>query len=1213
MKTKGTRVALLLSLCLLLASLITVLIATAQESTGVLTVKYANGVTETYAEGDVIAPIAVPSDFARVDENGDAFVYTVDEGAQWRFVLDGEALTDLTVTSGMLGKTVSADVAGTLGTKQVYYTIHEKIVDETVPEDMRGEFFIYGYDEASLITYLSRENKGSGAAPEPRYRYLRQRDNEFYITMYEDMYPTKFDPRWGSADKEWGILNQDGTETIMCQDRTWRGTYDASGNPSKVSGDSAKVYFNLNGHTLEIGASGSFHFGSMACTPYSMRLYFYSTEPGAVFSGAKSEAVFYSDDDSTVYVGELESGATEYGKNLSVYGKMVAHVNYGGGVWLWGGRYYQVGANHAFLNISHRLYEAKNCEFYLADQSEAALFFNNGQKAGWSATKSGLKFENCIFYVNQHGTKLLREVASRDKTGIEKEAVWIDEKYPLNFVNCSFYGIPVVQTSNYLNLKYEGETTYSVGSSDNFGTASAPAYISYLANPTKTATLYDILGNPFTVVAACEILPASEVACVQYMNDRTYWQPGAKPFVYDHVVITETERYVESDGEYVGLPAVLEAGGYYPAEGIVYKTKQVFAFIYTTKDGIEGYGLVGATPEETGSTFAMKLGSISDCKITLLSDILLTTNVDFGTKGDVSLDMNGFKITVAKDAAPVGAVHRIGDALNLTLYSSRSGAVYENLSKYPIFSLSHGGKGGSISLGDYEYASNAVYSGQNISFISAGSLFVGNPLNEGLEASAAFKARNLNLIYTGSGAAFVLANEAKLDYVRVAFIPSDKNATPIAIATLATAAADTGCNNCTFYAEDGVRVTAYACLNASGAAAQAATQAQRVGFNNVSFYNVKASVLSPAENVNLAFNGHTGFLTIEELQTFYIGNYPQEQTLAYSSAEFYNGNKLMRVPLWVSALPSQVAKVTFNSGKANLGSVTEDWVIGSTACREDFVLGGIFVYSYGARLVAANSNVLTAGCMNLKPGTMRVNLSWKSGLTLNLWIPKDSSITSVSVSGVKTQIRSTLDYKGDYYLVQTVITPAMLAQKLPLVVQTADREETLQLQLSSYISGLLANPAVSREEKHALYALIELAEEAANKDLGLQAPVGYARQEAALGTKPAPSGSITAIGFDIMNNGTVLSISGTSGTAVTLVTEGGVRFDGVIEDGVCRFENVPVYHLVGTLTLECGAESYTYSVADYKASLEQAFRVRADLLYTYLSCVEKLCAASPDA
>ena len=57
MKTRGKRIALLLSLCLLLASLVTVLFVSAEEDAGDVTVAYANGTTETYAVGETIVPI----------------------------------------------------------------------------------------------------------------------------------------------------------------------------------------------------------------------------------------------------------------------------------------------------------------------------------------------------------------------------------------------------------------------------------------------------------------------------------------------------------------------------------------------------------------------------------------------------------------------------------------------------------------------------------------------------------------------------------------------------------------------------------------------------------------------------------------------------------------------------------------------------------------------------------------------------------------------------------------------------------------------------------------------------------------------------------------------------------------------------------------------------------------------------------------------------
>lgn len=1213
MKTRKSRVALLLSLCLLLASLVTVLIVSAEgEEASVVTVVYANGVTETYAEGETIVPIAVPTDFVKCDDQGDAYVYTVSEGAEWRFLLNGEVLTEMTVTSSMLGKTVTVDVDGTLGTEKVWYTIREVIQDETVPVDKRGEFFIYGYDEASLITYLSRENKGEDA-DNPRYRYLRQEFNEFYITLYQDIYPTKFDPRWGASSKDWALPNKDGSEIVMCQDRTFRGTYNSDGSP-KCSGTSAQVFFNLNGHTLEVGSSEAFHFGSMACTPYSMRLYFYSTVPGAVFSGAKSEAVFYSDDDSSVYVGELAAGDTQYGQNLSVYGKMVAHVNYGGGVYLWGGRYYQVGVNHAFLNISHRLFDAQNCEFYLADQSEAILFFNDGQKSHWKTTSSPLQFENCTFYVNQYGTKLLREVSSRTNAGVEKEAVPIDQKYNLSFVNCSFYGVPVVRRSAYLNLKYEGESAYSVSSDANFGTSSNPAYISYLTTPTKTATLYDMDGNEIKVEASCGILPASEVACITYQGLKTYWQPGVAPFAYDRAVMTSTERYVESQGEYQGLPETLEAGRTYAAEGVVYHKKTFVAFVYVMSNGVEGYGLMGETAVETGVNFANKVNNLSDATITLLSDMVLTKNVDFGTKGKIALDMNGYKITVAANATPVGTMHRIGDAMEFSLYSSRSGAVYENLSDYPIFSIAYGGKGGSISLGNYTYKLGESYSGENVTYISRGSIFMGYPKNESISAAASFTASNCNFVYTGSGAAFVCANEVNLENSRITLMPEDANATPVAIATRSDATASVGVGGCAIYTPDGVNATSYVCLDvATGATVTAATKEQRVGFGNTSFYNVDALLTFSVENVDLSYTGHVAFSTMNALYGFYDGQFPAGKNPAFSSAEFYIDGARKRIPLLLLAADKDIASVTFDTGKANLGSVTEDWLIGSVACKENFVFADIFVYTYGTRAVGENSNVLIAGCKNLAAGTMRINLSWTSGLKLNLWVPKTSVITAVTVNGVKTNIQATLDYKGDYYLVQTPITPDMLAKTVTLVVETAENSETLQLQLSSYVAKLLASENVSREEKLALYALVEVAEEMLGRSMGLQVPAGYVRGEVFAEAAPSVSGAITSIGFDVKTDGAVLSVKGTSGTQITLVSAGGERFTGVIENGVCRFENVPVHCLIDEFRLECGENTFVYSVAAYKMGLAEIYQVRADVLYTYINYVNELYIAAHGA
>lgn len=1211
MKNTKKRVALLFALCLVLASLVTVLIASAVgagDGAEVVTVAYANGTVETFAEGDVIVPIEVPKDFARCDDKGDAYVYTVSEGAAWSFTIDGRALTDMTVTAGMLGKTVNADIAGTYGTEKVWYSVREVIVDETVPEDMRGEFMIYGYDEESLVTYLSRSNAGEEGFVEkygePRYRFLRQMDNSFYVTLYNDIYPTKFDPRWGSAEKVWELPKKDSTEKVLCQDRTFRGTYNDDGTP-KCSGTSAQVFFNLNGHRVEIGASEAFHFGSMACTPYSMRLYVYSTTPGAVFSGAKSQTVFYSDDDTTIYVGEpideTKAYTSKYGQNLAVYGKQVSHVNYGGGVYLYGGRYYQVGANADFLNISHRLKAVKNCEFYLADQSEAVLFFNYGQKNGYAS----LNIENCVFHVNQYGTKLLREVSSQDKNMTnEKPPEEIGDKIRLKFVDCEFYGIPVMQKSCYRTFEYLGDTAYSVGTADNWGTESEPLYISYLKNPTKTRELIDDLGNKFTAAASCALRPASEVACVQYLEEKSYWESGVTPFVHDNVVRSASESYVETEGVYLGLPAVLEAGQTYAAKGVAYNKRIPFAFIYTMPNGAQGFGLAGETAVETGITFASKFGSLSEGDITLLSDIVLTRNVDFGTKGKVSLDLNGYCITVAANATVTGAVHRVGDGMTLNVYSSRPGAVYENKSTYPIYSLAHGGKAGNINLGDYQVKDGELYPGTNVTYISAGSFYLGYPMNKNLTSTAEFRANNGVFIYTGSGAAFRFANTAILSYAKIVLQPKEAGATPIAIATVNNITASVSCGATSFYAPVGVNAKAFAVVNAAGEAVNAASEAQTVNFGNCSFNGVFAELAPDLANVTLTY-GSIGFSSIEEMAAFYGATVPAGQAPARGSAEFYIEGKLVYLPVWQYAKPSDTATVTFNSGAANIGSFEETWVKGSIACQPDFIVDGIFVYNYGIREVGASNNRLTAACKSLVSGSMRVNLSFTADMKLNLWIPMNSPIKSLSAFGKTYNIVSTLSYKDSYYIVQIPITVETLSGNVAIGVQTEARNESITLKLASYISGLLENPSVSAEEKNLLYAMVGCSEKLTGTELGLASPQGYVDRSAVMEDAPVFDGAISSVTLD----GFVLKVSGTPNATVKLETAGGIVKEAVLASGEASFADLPLWALAEQITLTVGDEVYTYSLGAYKATLAVTKRANADALYTVAYYADKWNAA----
>ena len=167
--------------------------------------------------------------------------------------------------------------------------------------------------------------------------------------------------------------------------------------------------------------------------------------------------------------------------------------------------------------------------------------------------------------------------------------------------------------------------------------------------------------------------------------------------------------------------------------------------------------------------------------------------------------------------------------------------------------------------------------------------------------------------------------------------------------------------------------------------------------------------------------------------------------------------------------------------------------------------------------------------------------------------------------------------------------------------------------MNAYVAGLLANENVSTEEKYALYALVAVAEKAENKKINLTAPIGYESKKADLAEAPELSGNISSIAFDIMKNGTVLVVSGTAGTPITIVLADGSRIEGKLEGGSYRLTDVPAYLLLGDITVECGGESYVYSIGAYKQSLGENYRDRADALYAYVYYVAQMHAASAGA
>ena len=82
---------------------------------GKLTIEYADGTVQTYAEGETVEAPAIPENYVGYDADGKAYLYTV-TGNAWEGIPE-------TVTADHLGKTIKATVAASKGADQIFYSV----------------------------------------------------------------------------------------------------------------------------------------------------------------------------------------------------------------------------------------------------------------------------------------------------------------------------------------------------------------------------------------------------------------------------------------------------------------------------------------------------------------------------------------------------------------------------------------------------------------------------------------------------------------------------------------------------------------------------------------------------------------------------------------------------------------------------------------------------------------------------------------------------------------------------------------------------------------------------------------------------------------------------------------------------------------------------------------------------------------------------------
>lgn len=328
MKNTKKLLILVLSLMLLVAACVTVAFAESPATNDVLTVQYPDGTVETYALGDVLVPKAVPTEFVAIVD-GKGYQYTV-TGNAW------EGLPTI-VTEDLLGTTVNATIAGTMGTEQIYFAV--------------------------------------------------------YVTDGETIYYTNADTAAKDFKTYMTTMNAAGSTTVLYSDITCEGI--------AIHGKKESVYrLDVNGYKLTLTSNaggGAFDVRANNFYLYSSRPggVVDSSKVSHLFrdNDSKYDGIRI---DGGFHIGEYDDSRTDYGKNLTVYCQAINSDMYGGNAYLNGGTYIQSNnSTSAYLLLIGRLasneshvQRIRNCNFVVTKAGTGFV---------WHFTNAARTYQNCNF------------------------------------------------------------------------------------------------------------------------------------------------------------------------------------------------------------------------------------------------------------------------------------------------------------------------------------------------------------------------------------------------------------------------------------------------------------------------------------------------------------------------------------------------------------------------------------------------------------------------------------------------------------------------------------------------------------------------------------------------------------------------------------------------------------------------------------------------
>ena len=625
MKNSKKLLILVLSLVMLVCAFAVSTLAADGEA-GVLTVKYQDGTVETYAEGEAVTPPAVPKDFVVIGEDGKAYKYTV-TGTAW------EGLPT-TVTPELLGTTVNATVAGTQGTDQVYYVSIETLNGET-----RTVYHLTN----DVHTYFSSANtgdKGDGTntgAFSAADLYVKSDKNDgslpyetiaaetaasvVKIILYADVEAASFTTNWFKLV-----------------------------NSTRISNSLIPAFLDLNGHTVTTTQTGYLH-------GFGIYLRIYSSVPGAHWYQTKAPYLTRMNDDACALLGNEYIGGP-YASNISFHVQGISADQYGAGIHVAGGKYYQTALNSdgGLLNIYRRVGTCRDAEFYCMEGGTPITAIGS---AGFYAIGSGSgTVLNCKFYAPS--TTSFINASAAPKFAVQ---------------NCSFVNVvPTaagLPTGSVITFR-DGNVSTVAAATGNLGTNDAPI----VAASAAPFAIDGFIAEDGTAIAATGLYrlvdPATTLKVTAEGKD-TYYLVGA-PFstkAGDYVKYENGKIYAKPVYDITGVTAIVDGTVVETGEislNVIFTAEDIAAFSYldTKTNTLYGVGYeidCGGTAAGVGEKFYELFNNpASSYTITLYADLLLAKPMAFGAlstgeqpqynsfaNGPITLDLNGQTLSVAEN------------------------------------------------------------------------------------------------------------------------------------------------------------------------------------------------------------------------------------------------------------------------------------------------------------------------------------------------------------------------------------------------------------------------------------------------------------------------------------------------------------------------------------------------------------------------------------